>query len=175
MQTIPPIIIPQDALINRQRFEDWYLMIANQLFPYSPHEVKKFEIEQDDSKKLALFETILCKVNLVYNGDSDLIDYRHKNRKLSQRKSDVMSTTIYIIRNYYKISSTKLGKLINMNHATVLHHYKKQAAYNDVDKNHRIKYLRLIKHLQDEKIIPFTQEGRPYSKRILSDVLSTKK
>ena len=67
MQTIPPIIIPQDALINRQRFEDWYLMIANQLFPHSHHEVKKFEIEQDDSKKLALFETILCKVNLVYN------------------------------------------------------------------------------------------------------------
>jgi len=170
-----PIIIPEHALINKTRFEDWYLSIANQLFPSTRYDMIRLEIKGDDSKIVTLFEDILFSVNLIYNGNPRLIDYRNKNKKLNKYKSDMMSVAFYVIRSYYKIGTTKLGKLLNMNHATILHHCKKQAGFNESDKENRIKYLRLIKHLQDEKIIPIATESKSNTKRVLPNVLSGQK
>lgn len=170
-----PLIIPQEALASKERFEDWCLMTSNQLFPYDQAFVNKFEIEKDDQKVIELFESLLKSANFVYNNDNSVIEYRVKKRKLNCYKSDIMSIAIYLIRSYYNISYPRLGQLLGMNHATVIHHFQKQAALNNHNKKNKIKYLRLLKYLQDEKIIPITQENRTYSKWSLSPVLPGQK
>ena len=177
------ITISHEVFESREKFEDWYITTVNALFPsdpiltdqiyivsktFTPEKLKLFD---NDDENILLFERILVSVNLIYNGDDSLIDYKNKRRKLNAAKSTIFSVAVYIIKTYYDLNYTKLAKLLKMNHATVIYHYEKQAGLNDLTKLNKINYLRLLKHLKNEKIISVAQESRSDSKRLLSSSL----
>lgn len=171
------IIIPPEALEDRETFRNWYIRICQQIFPNqngSEH-IFKFKLTGEDQEKLKLIERIMQYTNLIYNGDFSLIPYKNKRRKLNCKYSDVLGITIYILRNYYEITTTQLGKLLNMNHSSITYHAIKHSNLIPFEPEHKKKYIKLVTLLEYEKIIPVIEEGKTHSKWVLPTVLPRQK
>lgn len=169
------INIPLEALKDEETFRYWYARISQQLFPVSSkHHLKNMTNEIYD-KRLEKVECIMKYVNMMYNKEFVLIPYRQKKRKLKCKYADIMGTTIYIIRANFNITVVELGKLLNISHTTVSYYIKKHAGLIKIDPKYKEKYLKLVRILEDEKIIPITKNSKSDSKWLLPDVLSDEK
>ena len=147
------IIVPPEALESREKFDRWHMITSNHLFPYNPYKSTKKEL-MDKELRRTIFDAILKAVNYIYNGDNVVIDYKKGIKKFNQHDSEVIGLTIYIMRTHYQISYTDIGDIIQKDHANVIYHYKKHAGLIELTQKNRINYMRLLKYLQDEEIIP---------------------
>lgn len=148
-----PLIVPAEALESREKFERWHMITSNHLFPYNPYKITRKEL-RDKQLRSTIFDAILKAVNYIYNGDKTLIDYKRGIKKFNQYDSEVIGLTIYIMRTHYQISYTNIGDIIQKDHANVIYHYKKHAGLIELTQKNRMNYMKLLKHLQDEEIIP---------------------
>lgn len=167
------IYIPVEALKDRETFKDWYYRLCNQLFPDDKDADKsaKFKLTENDLEQVKLIERIMQCANLIYYGDYQLVPYKEKNRKLRSRYADIVGVAVYIIRNYYDINIQDIGKLFHLHHSSISYYLKKHGGLVRLNYKYKEQYLKLIRLLEDEKIIPIAQEGRPYTKQLLPTVL----
>lgn len=163
------IIIPPEALKDRETFRTWYIRVCQQLFPNRNSEefVVKFKLTGEELEQVKLIEEIMRYANLIYHGDFSVIPYKNKRRKLNCKYSDILGIAIYVMKNYYDITVVRLGKLLNMNHSSITYHVLKHKKLIPFEPDHQKKYLKLITLLEYEKIIPITERDGVNPKWVL--------
>jgi hypothetical protein len=165
------ICVPNEALRNHLTFKDWYERVAYQLFQAELIQ-DKFKLMFTDEEKIKLIEEIMVRTNLIFNDRAELVNYKgKKNRKWDSKITNIVSIASVIVLSNFKITYTKLGSLLGVNHSTLIYYVKRHAAYC-VSRDYRAKYFKLLTQLQYERIIPTTQDEGSNPKRLLSAVLS---
>jgi hypothetical protein len=155
------LIVPEKALENSRAFREWFYNIHSKLF----------DRPVPDRDKI---ENILATANSVFYNNPEIPNYKSKNRKVNSSLGDLFAVAIHTVMNRYDIGCSELGRIIGLHHATIIYYRNRHEDFFRLNKKYQENYLKTIKILEYERIIPATKATQSESKRILLNLLSSK-
>jgi hypothetical protein len=174
------ICVPPTALRSLLTFKDWCDSVAYQLF-YDQMIDQKFTVLYEPSKSVTvttdqemieLLEKVMTYVNLVFNENPALVNYKDKpTGKWDTKTTNIVAVACFIVASNYQITYATLASYVGVNYSTVIYYMKRHASHC-VSKDYRNKYFKLLTLLQHEGVISTTKNERSDAKRLLSTILS---
>ena len=169
------LLVPEWATQNKETFREWFCLIYSQLYeqPHDQRVLRKHLNFYPMEEKIKITEAIMQRVNLVLHGRNIVPEYKEKKKKVNCKIGDVLCITSHILRTQFTVTLQDIATLIGCkSHCTALHYVKTHKGRCETQRRYRTNYEKLLKILEDERLIPVTETKETEPKRILSAVLS---